>query len=296
MGIGNSLISLGDLTRPATVLIEKISDAVGGVFRPYQIKRVAKAESEAEKIKALASVEISEIQQRALIRLIMEEGKKQENIESITYQALDNLKDDARPEVIEADWLVNFFEKCRLVSDKEMQSLWARLLAGEANNPGSFSKRTIEFISNLDKADAQLFTNLCSFGWFAGTYLPLIYDVKHDIFNKKNINFAALKHLDDIGLVAFNHITGYLYKGFPKTIQIHYYGTPIIIEFQQDENNELQIGHVLLTKIGQELAPICGATRFEEFIDYVLDQWQRMGYTTWSPYPNPNSSQKADAL
>ena len=51
-----SLISLGELTKPATVLIEKIAEAVGGGFRPYQIKRVARAEAEAEKIRALARI------------------------------------------------------------------------------------------------------------------------------------------------------------------------------------------------------------------------------------------------
>jgi hypothetical protein len=45
----NSLVNLGDLTKPATVLVEKISDAICGAFLPYQIKRVAKAEAEAEK-------------------------------------------------------------------------------------------------------------------------------------------------------------------------------------------------------------------------------------------------------
>jgi len=43
----NPLANLGELTKPASVLIEKISDAVGGVFKPYQIVRVAKAEAEA---------------------------------------------------------------------------------------------------------------------------------------------------------------------------------------------------------------------------------------------------------
>lgn len=41
------IAKLGDLTKPATVLIEKISEAVGGVFKPYQIVRVAKAQAEA---------------------------------------------------------------------------------------------------------------------------------------------------------------------------------------------------------------------------------------------------------
>jgi hypothetical protein len=43
-----SLINLSELSKPATVLIEKISDALGGVFKPFQIVRVAKAEAEAE--------------------------------------------------------------------------------------------------------------------------------------------------------------------------------------------------------------------------------------------------------
>ena len=45
MSDSNSIINLGGLSKPATVLIEKISDAVGGVFKPYQIKRIAKAEA-----------------------------------------------------------------------------------------------------------------------------------------------------------------------------------------------------------------------------------------------------------
>jgi hypothetical protein len=48
----NPLANLGDLAKPATVLIEKISDAVGGVFKPFQIVRVARAEAEAELIRA----------------------------------------------------------------------------------------------------------------------------------------------------------------------------------------------------------------------------------------------------
>jgi len=62
-----ALINFGELSKPATVLIEKISEAVGGIFKPYQIKRVARAEAEVSKIKVQADIEISEIQQRAFM-------------------------------------------------------------------------------------------------------------------------------------------------------------------------------------------------------------------------------------
>jgi hypothetical protein len=46
-GTSNSVVSLGDIAKPADTLIKKVSKAIGGVFAPYQIKRIAKAEAEA---------------------------------------------------------------------------------------------------------------------------------------------------------------------------------------------------------------------------------------------------------
>jgi hypothetical protein len=43
-------IDLGGLSKPATLLIEKISVAVGTIFQPYQIKRIAQAEADAARI------------------------------------------------------------------------------------------------------------------------------------------------------------------------------------------------------------------------------------------------------
>lgn len=155
----NSVINLGDLSKPATVLIEKILDAVGGVFKPYEIRRVAKAEAEAKKIETVAKFEIIELQQRALRRFLTEETIKQNNMEAIILEALPALKPNAKPQEVEQDWIANFFDKSRLISDTEMQKLWAKILAGEGNSPGSFSKKTINLMSDLDKRDAILFEN-----------------------------------------------------------------------------------------------------------------------------------------
>ena len=64
--------------------VDRIADAVGGVYRPTHIRRVAQAEADAAKIHALARIEVSEIERRAMDRLVHEEGRKQENIERIT--------------------------------------------------------------------------------------------------------------------------------------------------------------------------------------------------------------------
>lgn len=285
MSEGNSLINLGDISKPATVLIEKVSGALGGYFKPYQIKRVAQAEAEAEIIKAQAQIEVTDLQRRAIGRFVAEEAKKQDNIEKITEKAIPQLEDSAKPQDVEDDWITNFFDKCRIISDGEMQSLWAKVLSGEANSPGSFSKRTVNFLGSLDKADAHLFTSLCGFGWFIGEIAPLILNVQDSIYDNKGINFKSLTHLDNIGLLSFNHSSGFKRLGFPKRITIFYYGTSLNLEFQTPENNELEIGKALLSKTGQQLSKICGSKPVDGFIDYVIEWWVKKGIVLSSPYP-----------
>jgi hypothetical protein len=280
MANGNSLVNLGELSKTATVLIEKVSDAVGGICKPWQMKRVAKAEVEVDKIRALGTIECSEIEQRAMHRLVAEETMKQENIENITAKAVKELKPDAKPENLEKDWVTNLFDKCRLVSDEEMQSLWSKVLAGEANESGSFSKRTVDFVASLDKKDAHLFTKLMGFTWnlVRAEVSPLIYDFQNNIYSNNEITFIMLNHLDSIGLIKFSSNSAFSMLQMPKGIGVMYYGTRITLEFQNEQNNGLEVGPVVLTQVGQELAPICGASSVPGFLDYVVKEWQKKGY------------------
>ena len=285
---GKSLVHIEDisgLSKPAIVLIERVSDALGGYCRPWQIKRVAEAEAEADIIRAHANVDILQIEQRALVRMAAEETKRQENIESITAQAARQLGDDAKPEDMDADWIANFFERCRIVSDREMQSLWARLLAGEATTSGTFAKRTVNFVSELDKNDAELFTNLCQFGWSIDTFSPLVFDRTDEIYKKNGIDFGVLRHLADIGLVTHTGVGGYSRTGLEKHQPVAYYGKRIVLTFSQDSDNEIEVGEILLTKTGLELAAICGSGGSEEFFQYVLEKWIKEDLAPRCPFP-----------
>lgn len=287
MSEGNNLINLGDLSKPATVLIEKISSAIGTLYEPTRIKRIAKAEAEATKIRILGEVEATEIHQRALQRMIYEEGKKQENIESIIAQATSSLSDEASPEQVEDDWISHFFDKCRNVSDKEMQVLWSNLLVGEANKPGSYSKRTVDLISTLDKSDAHLFTNLCGFSIAGGDIFPLILDQKAEIYLKNGINFGSLNHLESIGLIKLNVIQGYVLEGLQKNLTLFSFGIPIYFLLPAESNNKLEIGYVMLTKAGQQLAPICGAQLNTGFLDYMFEHYKKKGIKAGIMLNNP---------
>ncbi len=273
----------GKIVEPATTLITKISDAVGGLYKPYQIRRVSKAEADAAIIKEQAHIEINDLQRRAFNRLVSEEAKRQDNIESITAKAIPQLTSSSTPQDMDNDWIMNFFDKCRIISDKDMQLLWAKVLAGEANSPGTYSKRTINSLASLDKADAKLFIKLCCFTWLIEkTLIPLFYveDFRLDqsIYKKNGISFDAMLHLSSIGLISFES-QGYMQDELKQQIEISYHKTNLRLEFKKPQDNILSTGNVLLTTIGEELARVCSSKAIDGFFDYTVGKITEQGIT-----------------
>jgi len=274
---GFTLIDTKPLAEPANTLVNKISNAFGRHFDPRQTIRMAEAEAQADRIRRVSEaetdIEVAELRQRAANRFLNEEMTRQLNIESITEKAMPHLNDDADPGSMEDDWITNFFGKCRTVSDCEMQELWARILAGEANNPGSFSRKTVNLVSDLEKLDAQLFTNLCGFAWQLGQLYPLVFDTQHDIYNQQGIDFGSIGHLEALGLVRDGGALGFRRIGLPKIVPAYYYGKHLSLTMPRDSDNELATGKVLFTPAGLELAPICGSKPVQGFFEYVYDRW-----------------------
>lgn len=63
------------------------------------------------------------------------------------------------------DWFMRFYEAVGNISDDDMQDIWARILAGEINNPSFFSLRTIDVLRNMRESDAELFLKFCKFSF-----------------------------------------------------------------------------------------------------------------------------------
>ncbi|MDE2725164.1 MAG: DUF2806 domain-containing protein [Gemmatimonadota bacterium] len=268
---------LGNLSKPANTLIKKVSAAIGGIFEPYQIKRIAKAETEADLIRAKSEVEITDLHRRAIHRWVEEEAQRQNNIEEITNKALPNLNDSSDPDHMEDDWITYFFDKARIVTDREMQQLWAQVLAGEANSPGTYSKRTVNFLSDLDKSEAFLFSQLCRYCWYIGEAVPLIINHEDEIYSVANINFNTLSHLESIGLVQLNSIHGFLKqsrKGTLGNVVVTYFGEKVVLEIEKKKLTQIKTGEVRLTKIGKELRAVCNCEPVDGFLEYVLEQWK----------------------
>jgi hypothetical protein len=128
----------------------------------------------------------------------------------------------------------------------------------------------------VDDKDMLLFTPLCQFIWVQGDALPLIYDLKPEIYREQGIDLPLLKYLETVGLISLA-AAGYVKKKLGKHTRLSYFGQPTKIQFPVDANNQLDLGHVLLTDKGKMLAGICDPKRNQAFYEYVIERWLRQG-------------------
>ena len=138
--------------------------------------------------------------------------------------------------------------------------------------------------SGIDQQCAQLFSALCQFIWVQGEPLLLIYEMEHEIYTRHGINMVVLKQLERMGLLTLE-AAGYVKKKFGKHTRLFYFGRPTKIQFQQEMDNRLDLGHVLLTEKGKELAAVYKAAPNQEFYEYVIEKWSEQGMITSSILP-----------
>lgn len=199
----------------------------------------------------------------------------------IIDKASDILNGEADICDIDEDWRANYFDKCRIVHDDDMQTLWAKILAGEANKPGTYSKRTVNFVANMDKREAELFTNLCQYvceikNGKDTEFVPLL--PHRDDFPYPMLD-EDLNHLDSIGLIRLEDFPDEIVLHEP--IEVSYYGKSFHLDPYLESDKEIPddlksvyTSRIKLTQIGKELYPIAGSTAIDGLLDYVCrDEW-----------------------
>ena len=276
------------LSPAGAALVHKISDAVGWLTAPTQEVRMARGKAAAGLILAQSEIQIAELQaadlvKRAGFRVAVEQVIQQMNIEAIIIRALAHLNENAVPHTMDDGWVLNFFDKCKYVSDEQMQELWAKLIAGEANQPGTFSRKTVNLMADLDSYTANLFSTYCGFAIDIGKQgVPLIvFDQSKElpsIYRDQGIDYQALRVLAEIGLISigFEHLSltiNYTMSGLPETVQLSYGGQTANLRCP---DGFISIGETYPTVIGGQLGRLCAREPVEGFFEFVIDQWDTL--------------------
>jgi hypothetical protein len=274
-----SKLDLKALSEPACKLIDAIRSAVGIAYEPTRIRGQAKAEADANIILAKNRVAVRDIEVRATERLINRELRRQKNIEQITQKAIVELPATVSDDPTDQDWIAHFFQQCQDISNEQMQSLWARLLAGEVAKPGSFSLRTLNIVKVLAPTEANFFTRLSGLLWTDGDVLCPIVNMNDAFYRDAGFPLADLLELQTIGLIEISQSGFYVRPPADATsaeIEFGFFGRRhrLVVPSAQ-----LHVGNVTLTSTGQQLAPIAGASPNEDYRCHVVDLWRRQGIT-----------------
>lgn len=274
----NPIINLEKLSEPVTKLVEVISAGIGRLYAPFGTVRQARADATAKIVHANADGAVIEIQERANARVQYREAVRQQNIERIASQAALELPEKVSSDRVNPDWTLQYFDHAQDVCDEDMQQLWARILAGEVANPGSYSKRTLQFLKTLDKEEAEAFTYICSLcltdenGWYQ---LPEESEMRQALREKYgDADYVA--HFTSIGLLL--PTTGeVLPSTVRKGVELTYFGGTVVLETTEEEKKgplarlEIGISFRAFSSIGQELASIAGAVPVAGYVERLAN-------------------------
>ena len=202
------------------------------------------------------------------------------NLARILQAAQLKLNEGARPDLIGDDWFANFKEKARTCSDPDFAELWAELLANEANHTGSYSRKAVNTLADMDKSDAELFRNFCRFLLMTADGsppIPVILEPIGHIYVEHGVTNDGLRRLDGLGLI--RHIG----KGNRLSMSTYVHSSFLaysngIVAFSPTESGgrtpQVEVGAVSFTPVGMEMLNLCLPIRTPDgFVDWLVEQW-----------------------
>ena len=130
-------------------------------------------------------------------RIEFQEKKRQANIAATVRHAAAELGDVEVPQhEPDLDWTARFFDCVQDVSSEDMQKIWAKVLSGEVQGPGTTSLRTLEVLRNMTARDAAMFQEVCS-------YIIEDFVFKSDVIetNHPTLTYGNLLVLENAGLI-----------------------------------------------------------------------------------------------
>ena len=178
------------------------------------------------------------------------------------------------------------FDCIQEVSDDQVANLWARMIAGELQRPGTFSIRTLRIMRDFDRNTATLFETFCSHCIFEeivpgqytdGRVCALGLSPGENGLGKYGLDYGVLSHLDEHGLIRTDlngwkeHVaaTGIHMEGVvlfnPFRLQGDYYA---LIPVDGQVRSTFRIVGPTLTGAGMQIATL--AKPFN-LTDYTID-------------------------
>ena len=277
-----SLIDVEGISNVANNLIDKLSNAVGWIVNRETPNKIAISTY----IEDIKTSNYDPLLKAALISQSKKTLKEYCNQRDIIGIALNAVQDNAKPELVEDDWILQFMDRARLVSDETFQFIWGKILATECDNPQTVPRALLSILSQMDKEDAETFTTLCSMSVrVSNEYAPLITQDRLDEYKQFGITYDKLVSLRALGLIEMDFggiATGYNLPSEDEVATAHYFDNEYIYP---REKESVDIGNVIYTKSGQALHRAIVSKKIEGFWEEFCLPWLESYEESWDEKP-----------
>ncbi|SHN56658.1 Protein of unknown function [Butyrivibrio hungatei DSM 14810] len=204
-GDNYSLFNFDGASDVVNNLINKLASATGWIVNHDTAHRIAQKTF----IKDIQNSDIDPVSKALLISQsgkIIRERTNQHNTLSI---AINSITKADKIEDVDNDWIVQFMESVKNISDVEFQKVWALIFASECSKPGSVPKSLLFVLQRMDKNDAELFVRFSSLVVkVCGVPAPCLFDEfyesgkeKRGIYETSGMTYEDLTQLEALGLV-----------------------------------------------------------------------------------------------
>ncbi len=235
-----------------------------------------------------------EISRDEIIQSIEFQGRKRlSNVASVVESAADELdyKETSNHDP-NHDWTARFFSEIQDVSSEEMQMLWARVLAGEVQRPGSTSIQALSILRNLDQPTARIFERLCSAcvsirvgdDQFVDVRVPALRgNAAHNALTEYGLSFDNLNILNEHGLIIADYNSWFDYglcvqrelsntEKFVFLIPFSHQGQSWILlpKTGRSKGQELKLSGVALTGAGRDLFQVVQLETMKKYTQALM--------------------------
>jgi hypothetical protein len=175
-----------------------------------------------EEITALPQFDITRILEQIRFEQTVRELERAQNLLTTITMAEEEAASVHDQEVsdkpVDPDWFTRWRANVEDVGSEEMQRLWARILAGEVKQPGSFSLHTLDFMRRLSKEDAHLIEKMAPFVSQGFIVHP---DHFERPFEKIGLAYDTMLELQDLGILSGVEVG--LSQVIPSTSTDHFF-------------------------------------------------------------------------
>ena len=238
-------------------ILKRLAENVVG-RRVNQQKMLAVEEITAENLPVLQDYQMQsseelELIERTKYRLFQQEVNRQRNLEDILEKAdaalsVDN-NDQQTEQEVDGDWFKQFTNYAQDITNEDLKTLWAKILANEVKRPDTYSLRTLDFLRLLSKKEAEIIRSMAQF---------VLFDENDDAYilrtrTTKDLQFDRIMVLMELGLLDnSSSLAINAEKLDASTINffLHHYGTGLFIFTEQEK---LSVRIYKLTGIGKEI-------------------------------------------